>query len=165
MGCVSFLLVDAIINCWCGVALSICMFSILFQEDNAKAVVMDALSLAFLQSIDDLTSDLGFLGPVWDSAKVGAFYGELRNAGIFRESGVEDIEDIQIEMESNSGEIEEFGRRGLRRLKSIRGMRITDQKKAESEIGQSLVLCADIIYGTAMVILVILVIVAIPAPF
>merc|ERR1712007_272425 len=72
--CKCFLVLDALINSWCAISLSICMFAILFKESNAKDVVFDALSLAFLLNVDDIASDFGFLGQVWDPAKVGRPY-------------------------------------------------------------------------------------------
>merc|ERR1712007_127621 len=44
--CKCFLVLDALINSWCAISLSICMFAILFKESNAKDVVFDAAGVA-----------------------------------------------------------------------------------------------------------------------
>lgn len=71
------LVMDAVINCYVAICLCIAMFTVLYNEENAQGVVMDALALTFILSIDDIASDLGFLGGVWDPAKVGRFYDKL----------------------------------------------------------------------------------------
>jgi len=87
-----FILFDACINCFASVALSICMFAILFAADNAKDVIFDSLSVGFLLKICSLASDFSFLGSVWDPVKVGKFYYHLQDSGAFREAGVEEDE-------------------------------------------------------------------------
>lgn len=81
----SMLIVDAFVNSFASIALSLSLFVILFQEEDAQGVIFDAMSLAFLLKIDDLSSDFGFLGAVWDSDKVGAFYSDLERNGFFEE--------------------------------------------------------------------------------
>eukprot|EP00928_Gymnodinium_smaydae_P087696 TRINITY_DN71929_c0_g1_i1.p1 TRINITY_DN71929_c0_g1~~TRINITY_DN71929_c0_g1_i1.p1 ORF type:complete len:364 (-),score=55.53 TRINITY_DN71929_c0_g1_i1:256-1347(-) len=73
------LIADALVNSYAAVFLSVSMFTILFKEENAQGVIMDSLSLAFVLNIDDLSSDLGFLGDVWDAAKVGKFVHVLKH--------------------------------------------------------------------------------------
>lgn len=72
--CKCVLFFDAFINSSAAVLLSLSMFSVLFKEADAQGVIMDSLGLAFVLSLDDVASDLGFLGDVWNSSRVGRFY-------------------------------------------------------------------------------------------
>merc|ERR1719277_1377728 len=40
---------------------------------------MDSLGMCFVLNLDDLASDLGFLGDVWNCEKVGKFYAALKS--------------------------------------------------------------------------------------
>jgi len=93
-----FILVDACINCFASVALSISMFAILFAESNAQDVIFDSLSVGFLLKICSLASDFSFLGTVWDPVKVGKFYHHLEDSGAFQEAGIpaEDEDDLRV---------------------------------------------------------------------
>merc|ERR1712106_960157 len=71
------LYMDALVNCYTAVLLSLSMFTVLFKSETAQDGIMDSLGLAFVLNIDDLSSDLGFLGDVWDATKVGKFYAGL----------------------------------------------------------------------------------------
>eukprot|EP00927_Polykrikos_kofoidii_P005016 TRINITY_DN11996_c0_g2_i1.p1 TRINITY_DN11996_c0_g2~~TRINITY_DN11996_c0_g2_i1.p1 ORF type:complete len:342 (+),score=65.86 TRINITY_DN11996_c0_g2_i1:83-1108(+) len=68
------LVVDALVNTYAAVFLSLSMFTVLYGEQTAQAVVMDSLGMAFVMTIDDLASDFGFLNDVWDKEKFGQFY-------------------------------------------------------------------------------------------
>eukprot|EP00927_Polykrikos_kofoidii_P005018 TRINITY_DN11996_c0_g2_i4.p1 TRINITY_DN11996_c0_g2~~TRINITY_DN11996_c0_g2_i4.p1 ORF type:complete len:343 (+),score=64.60 TRINITY_DN11996_c0_g2_i4:83-1111(+) len=68
------LVVDALVNTYAAVFLSLSMFTVLYGEQTAQAVVMDSLGMAFVMTIDDLASDFGFLGDVWDKERLGQFY-------------------------------------------------------------------------------------------
>lgn len=74
------LILDALVNSYAAVFLSVSMFTILFSEENAQGVIFDSLSLAFVLNIDDLSSDLGFLGDVWDANKIGKFLNIMRRS-------------------------------------------------------------------------------------
>lgn len=84
----SFLMVDAMVNGYCSILLSMSMFAILYQESQAKDILFDALSLTFVLSIDDIASELGFLGDVWSDEKMGVFYKALDDSGAFQKAGV-----------------------------------------------------------------------------
>jgi succinate dehydrogenase/fumarate reductase cytochrome b subunit len=73
------LVVDALVNTYAAVFLSISMFTVLYGEQTAQAVVMDSLGMAFVMSIDDLASDLGFLSDVWEKDRLGQFYQGLKD--------------------------------------------------------------------------------------
>mmetsp|Transcript_41819 Transcript_41819/g.75934 ORF Transcript_41819/g.75934 Transcript_41819/m.75934 type:complete len:402 (-) Transcript_41819:110-1315(-) len=91
--CKCMLLLDAWINGYVAVVVSAVMFVVLYQEERAINVLLDALSLAFLNNIDDIASDLGFLGGVWDDQRVGSFYDALDKEGVFRDCGDPDPND------------------------------------------------------------------------
>jgi len=76
------LVFDAFINCYGAILLSIAMFTVIYNEPDAQGVIMDALAIAFILSIDDIASQLGFLSNVWDSQKVGRFYDEMEKRGL-----------------------------------------------------------------------------------
>mmetsp|Transcript_44567 Transcript_44567/g.105629 ORF Transcript_44567/g.105629 Transcript_44567/m.105629 type:complete len:410 (+) Transcript_44567:85-1314(+) len=89
----TFLILDAAINGYVAVVVSLVMFAVLYQESSALDVLLDALGLAFLQNIDDIASDFGFLGGVWDDKRVGLFYAALDEQGVFRACGDPDDND------------------------------------------------------------------------
>mmetsp|Transcript_24654 Transcript_24654/g.57246 ORF Transcript_24654/g.57246 Transcript_24654/m.57246 type:complete len:433 (+) Transcript_24654:127-1425(+) len=91
--CECMLILDAIINGYVAVVVSMVMFVVLYQERRAIDVLLDSLSLAFLNNIDDIASDLGFLGGVWDDQRVGDFYAALGEEGVYRDCNDPDPDD------------------------------------------------------------------------
>lgn len=89
----TMLTVDAMVNSFAAIFLSLSLFVILFQESDAQGVVMDAMSLAFLCKIDDLASDFSFLGDIWDSDKIGVLYDVLKKRGFFEKKIVQESDE------------------------------------------------------------------------
>jgi len=90
--CKCVLYLDALVNSYAAVFLSLSMFTVLFKAEDAQSVIMDSLGLAFVLNIDDLSSDLGFLGDVWTPSKVGKFYAGM--AECMRIDDTEESDDV-----------------------------------------------------------------------
>lgn len=95
--CKCVLYLDALVNSYTAVFLSLSMFTVLFKAEDAQSVIMDSLGLAFVLNIDDLSSDLGFLGDVWDPSRVGKFYAGLNSC-----ISIEDAEDSEEAEETSA---------------------------------------------------------------
>jgi len=101
-----WLWLDVAVNCFVAVGCSMGMYALLMNEESPKDVMMDALGLVFLLRIDDVAGEIGFLGGVWDSRRVGQLYDQLRSAKIFDRCGCSDPRDLPPPEEDASSEAE-----------------------------------------------------------
>mmetsp|Transcript_28307 Transcript_28307/g.65479 ORF Transcript_28307/g.65479 Transcript_28307/m.65479 type:complete len:399 (+) Transcript_28307:82-1278(+) len=153
--CKCMLIVDAWINGYVAVVVSAVMFVVLYQEERAINVLLDALSLAFLNNIDDIASDLGFLGGVWDDQRVGVFYDALDKEGVFRECGDPDPNDKGAD---RKGWLEKDLPSEDDDLSSV-------VHKAHDVATNTFAEIPHVLYFVTQAILVVLLFVAIPSPF
>jgi hypothetical protein len=101
------LILGALVKGWDAISLSLSMIIILFKEDTAQGVVFDSLAMAFLLNLDDIASDLGFLGMIWSEGKVGGLYHNLKNDGLFAEAGLGPVRKIDESDASDSDDDDE----------------------------------------------------------
>lgn len=166
-----WLWLDAGVNCFVAVVCSWCMYSLLLNEETPKAVMMDALGLAFLLRIDDISGEMNFLGGVWDPRKVGRLYEQLRDARLLDDSSDDECGDSQ------AASSEADGQEGQGRLRRVGPRAVPAAAIAVVHRGQAATegfrrnvvemprRVPSLLYRLAKGLLVLLLVLAVPAPF
>jgi hypothetical protein len=164
-----WLVVDAIVNCQLAVICSVAMFSLMMDQSTAQDVMLDALGIAFLLKIDDVNSELGFLGRVWDPLKVGTFYKQLQDARVFEHINAVDAQ-VEADEETANAEDEDIRHEEIRQRAGHRQrpvkkslFRSAAVKLKFATIKANKILTWQIFWWTRLILCVLLIL-AIPAP-
>lgn len=159
-----FILVDACINCFASVGLSIAMFAILFGETKSQDVIFDSLSVGFLLKICSLASDFSFLGSVWDPVKVGKFYHHLEGSGAFQQAGIQAEDDIAGALR-NPGSAMRKGVGGAAAIGDMPQSADAAARKTANAMDDCMIRATGCVNTLTKFLLALLLLLAFPAPF